>query len=108
MLVRLAGVTPLRVTALRTGHPERVVDDRPSGPVSAHWLGRAVDVNSLGGVPVAESPASVVRGVVEAAAALPAVDQVGAPPGMDLDGPGRRTFTNLVHADHLHVAVEVQ
>jgi hypothetical protein len=65
-----------------------------------------VDINTLGGVPVAESPASVVRGVVEAAVGLPMVAQVGAPPGMDLDGPGRRTFTNLVHADHLHVAVK--
>jgi len=105
VLLRLADVAPLRVTALRTGHPERVVDDRASGPVSAHWLGRAVDINALGGVPVAQSPAAVVRRVVEAAGALPVVAQIGAPPGTDRDGPGRRWFTNLVHADHLHVAV---
>ena len=106
VMLELAAVTPLRVTALKTGHPERVVDGRVSAPVSAHWLGKAVDVYALDGVPVAQSPPAVVRGVVEAAFGSALVAQVGAPPGMDLDGPGRRSFTNLVHADHLHVAVK--
>lgn len=105
VMLELAELTPLRVTALKTGHPERVVDGRASAPVSAHWLGRAVDVHALDGVPVAQSPPATVRAVVEAALASALVAQVGAPPGVDLDGPGRRSFTNLVHADHVHVAV---
>lgn len=106
VMLALAEVTPLRVTALKTGHPERVVDGRVSAPVSAHWLGKAVDIYALDGVSVAQSPPAVVRGVVEAAFASPLVAQIGAPPGGDLDGPGRRSFTNLVHADHVHVAVK--
>lgn len=105
VMLRLADVTPLRTTVLKTGHPERVVDGRTSAPVSAHWLGRAVDIHSLGGVPIADAPAPVIRSVVETAGADKEVSQVGAPPGFDLDAGGRRWFTNLVHADHLHIAV---
>lgn len=105
VMLRLAEVAPLRVTVLKTGHPERVVDGRTSPPVSAHWLGRAVDIHSLGGVPVAVAQPDVVRSVVAAAGAAQEVSQIGAPPGFDLDGGRRRWFTNLVHADHLHIAV---
>ena len=105
VMLRLADVTPLRATVLKTGHPQRVVDGRTAAPVSAHWSGRAVDINALGVVPIADSPPALVRSVVEAAGALQEVAQIGAPPGLDLDGGGRRWFTNLVHADHLHVAV---
>ncbi|TAL20563.1 MAG: hypothetical protein EPN99_09050 [Frankiales bacterium] len=105
VMLRLADVTPLRTTVLKTGHPERVVDGRTSPPVSAHWRGQAVDIHSLGGVPIADAAASVIRSVVETAGADKDVSQVGAPPGFDLDAGGRRGFTNLVHADHLHIAV---
>lgn len=105
VMLRLADVTPLRTTVLKTGHPEKVVDGRTSPPVSAHWRGEAVDIHSLGGVAVADAPAAVIRSVVETAGAAKEVSQVGAPPGFDLDAGGRRWFTNLVHADHLHVAV---
>lgn len=105
VMLRLADVTPFHTTVLKTGHPERVVDGRSSPPVSAHWLGQAVDIHSLGGVPVADAPPSVIRSVVETAGAIKEVSQVGAPPGFDLDAGGRRWFTNLVHADHLHIAV---
>lgn len=104
-LLQLADVTPLRVTVLKTGHPERVVDGRSAPPVSAHWLGRAVDINALDGVAVAEADPALVRRVVEVAGSLPTVVQVGAPPGYDFDAGSSRWFTNLVHADHLHVAV---
>ena len=105
VLLLLADVTPMRVTVLKTGHPQYVVDGRTSAPVSAHWLGRAVDIYALGAVPIAKSPPALIRRVVETAGALEVVAQIGAPPGHDLDGGGRRSFTNLVHADHLHVAV---
>lgn len=105
VMLRLAEVTPLRVTVLKTGHPARVVDGRTAPPVSAHHRGQAVDIHSLGGVPVAEASAAVVRSVVAAAVAATEVSQIGAPPGFDLDAGRRRSFTNLVHADHLHIAV---
>lgn len=105
VLLRLADVAPLRATVLKTGHPERVVDGRAAPPVSAHWLGRAVDIHTVGGVPVAAAADAGVRRLVETAGALPQVAQVGAPAGFDLDGGGRRYFSNLVHADHLHIAV---
>lgn len=92
---------------LKTGHPERVLDGRTAAPVSAHWLGRAVDLNAVGGIPVAAVTVADLRRFVEAAGALPEVAQVGAPEGLDRDGGGsRRFFATLVHADHLHVAVK--
>ena len=107
VLSLLSDVAPVGVTVLKTGHPQRVVDGRSAAPVSAHWLGRAVDVNAIAGVPVASVPVVDLRRMVEAAGALSQVAQVGAPRGLDLDGSGsRRFFTNLVHADHLHVAVK--
>lgn len=105
VMLRLADVTPLRTTVLKTGHPEKVVDGRASPPVSAHWRGQAVDIHTLGGTPVAQAPPAVIRSVVEMAGASNEVSQVGAPPGFDLDAGARRWFTNLVHADHLHIAV---
>lgn len=105
VMLRLADIAPFRTTVLKTGHPERVVDGRASPPVSAHWRGQAVDIHTLGGLPVAEAPAALVRAVVETAGAVEEVSQVGAPPGFDLDAGGRRWFANLVHADHLHIAV---
>jgi hypothetical protein len=105
VMLRLADVTPLRTTVLKTGHPRTVVDGRASPPVSAHWRGQAVDIHSLGDVPVAKASAALIRSVVEIAGSIDEVSQVGAPPGFDLDGGRRRWFTNLVHADHLHIAV---
>lgn len=103
----LKDVAPFRATVLRTGHPERVVDGRAAAPVSAHWLGRAVDLNALNGVPIASAATPDLRRFIEAAGALPQVAQIGAPVGLDLDGRGsRRYFSNLVHADHLHIAVK--
>lgn len=105
VMLNLADVTRLRATVLKTGHPERVVDGRASAPVSAHWRGRAVDIYALDDVPIADAAPAVVRSVVQTAGSIGSVAQVGAPEGFDLDGGGRRYFTNLVHADHLHVAV---
>lgn len=104
-LLQLAKVARLDVTVLKTGHPRTVVDGRAAPPVSAHFLGNAVDINSLDGIPIAQSAPAIVRAVVAAANNSAVVDQVGVPTGFDLDGRGRRTFSNLVHADHLHVAV---
>lgn len=106
VMLRLADVTRLRATVLKTGHPERVVDGRTSAPVSAHWRGRAVDIYGLDDVPVAEAAPAVIRSVMQTAGSIAAVSQVGGPEGFDFDARGRRYLTNLVHADHLHVAVK--
>lgn len=74
--------------------------------MSAHWLGRAVDIHIIGGVPVAVASDADVRRFVEAAGAMTQVSQVGAPVGFDLDAWRERDFTNLVHDDHLHIAVK--
>ena len=105
VLTRLAQVTPLSLTVLKTGHPRLVVDGRRRPPVSSHFYGRAADIFALDGVPIAQVPAVELRRLLAAAIGLPTVRQVGAPVGYDTDGRGRRVFSNLVHADHLHVAV---
>lgn len=104
-MLRLADVARLRATVLKTGHPERVVDGRVSAPVSAHFRGRAVDIYALDDVPVAAAAADVIRSVMQTAGGIATVSQVGGPEGFDLDAGRRRYLTNLVHADHLHVAV---
>lgn len=104
-MLRLADVARLRATVLKTGHPERVVDGRAAAPISAHWRGRAVDIYALDDVPVADATPEVIRSVMQTAGSIPSVSQVGGPEGFDFDAGGRRYLTNLVHADHLHVAV---
>lgn len=94
------------VTVLRTGHPREVFG---TTTVSAHTAGRAVDVWSIAGTAVVDDagPGSLTTQLQTAALVDPRVDQVGSPLGTDVDGPGsRRSFANLVHEDHLHLAVE--
>ena len=93
------------VTVLRTGHPREVFG---TPTVSAHAVGRAVDVWQIAGNAVVDDvgPGTLTTQLQTAAMIDPRVDQVGSPPGTDLDGPGsRRSFANLVHEDHLHLAV---
>ena len=104
-MLRLADVARYRATVLKTGHPERVVDGRASAPVSAHFRGRAVDIYALDDVPVADAPPELIRSVMQTSGSIASVSQVGGPEGFDFDAGGRRYLTNLVHADHLHVAV---
>jgi hypothetical protein len=104
VLLSAADRAPVSVSAFETGHPVNVFGtDRPSD----HSQGRAVDLWAVDGAPVVDqSPAgSPARAVLDGAFADPLVRQVGSPVGSDLDGPGRRrSFVNVVHADHLHLA----
>lgn len=104
LLARCAQLAPLSVTVLDTGHPEQVFGTRRR---SAHAVGRAVDVWEVGGVPVVRSAGASgpVAALLDAVAADRAVRQLGSPAGTDRDGRGRRSFSDLVHADHLHLAV---
>jgi hypothetical protein len=104
VLADAAARAPLSVCVLQSGHPVTVFGtDRTSD----HTRGRAVDVWAVGGAPVLGQPltGSPMSAVLDGAFADPGVRQVGSPPGTDRDGPAaRRSFTNLVHADHLHLA----
>jgi hypothetical protein len=104
VLAQAAGRSPVSVTVLRSGHPVEVFGSRN---LSDHTRGRAVDIWGVGGIPVVSQPpsGSPYRVVLDGAFADPRVTQTGSPAGTDLDGPGRRrSFTNTVHADHLHLA----
>lgn len=105
VLAQLADVAALDVSVLKSGHPRLVVDGRARPPVSSHYYGRAVDIGAIDGVPVRRAPRAQLRKVVDAIVAMPQVQQLGAPDGYDVDGRSRRVFSNLVHADHLHIAV---
>lgn len=104
LLATLADRTPFSVAVLRTGHPVNVFGtDR----VSNHTEGRAADVWRVAGTPVVTSGAAATAAgeVLDAALADPRLGQAGSPEGSDRDGGGRRSFTDLVHKDHLHLAV---
>lgn len=105
VLEQLADVAAVGISVLKSGHPRLVVDGRQRPPVSSHFKGRAADVYALDGVPVSRVPAAKLRRVVDAIVSMPQVRQLGAPPGYDVDGPSGRVFSNLVHSDHLHIAV---
>lgn len=90
----------LSVHVLRAGHPVNVFDtDRRSN----HTRGRAVDIWALDDVPVIEHDRAPWRQAMLAARQLGA-HEVGGP--ADIGGPGPPYFTDDVHQDHLHVAVE--
>ncbi|WP_299958819.1 hypothetical protein [uncultured Modestobacter sp.] len=103
--IAVARQVPIQISVLQTGHPYTVIDDRPAPPVSAHSSGRAFDIWAFDGVPVHDLTPEQVRELGELVLAVPGVTQVGMPTGLDLDGPGPRSFANAVHDDHLHVAV---
>jgi hypothetical protein len=116
MLV-MADRAPYRVTCLRSGHPDTVF----ATPLpSNHALGRAVDVWSVGGEPVilqsaralglTDSAQTAAHAMTEHILDETEIGELGGP--WDLDGPATsdrprtRSFTNTVHADHLHVAFD--
>lgn len=105
LLAAVAAVAPVSVAVLRTAHPRNVFGtDR----VSNHTEGRAVDIWQIGGQPVVTTGAAggAAGAVLRAAYADPRLSQAGSPTGSDLDGPRRRrSIVNLVHKDHLHLAV---
>ncbi len=102
LMLEIADITPYSVVVLATGHPHHVFGtDR----ISHHTIGRAVDIYSIGTRHIIDD-----RGEDSATQALaqwlwenPKVIQLGSP--WDIDGGSRRSFTDIVHQDHLHVAV---
>lgn len=100
VMTELAKKWRLGVHVLRAGHPKYVFDtDR----ISNHTRGRAVDIWALDRVPVIEHDRAPWREVMEAAVEHGA-HEVGGP--RKLGGPTSPYFTDQVHQDHLHVAIE--
>ena len=89
----------LAVTVLRTGHPPRVWG---TGRPSAHSAGYAADVYAVDGTLVLRQRANGSSAQRLAAAFLAAgATQVGSP--WILPPGGKRSFTDRVHQDHIHV-----
>jgi hypothetical protein len=104
LMAELAERTPFAATVLKTGHPYHVFEtDR----VSHHTTGRAIDIYRIDGLSVIDDrdEDSATRELVAWFLENSNVHQVGSP--WDLDGPdSRRSFSDVVHADHIHIAVE--
>lgn len=104
VMAELADQTPYEVVVLATGHPHNVFE---TNRVSQHTVGQAVDVYRIGDHQVIDDrgPDGATKGIVEWLYDHPDVAQVGSP--WDLDGAGSgRSFTNVVHQDHIHLAVK--
>jgi hypothetical protein len=104
VMAEMANRTPYGVVTITSGHPHNVFEtDR----ISHHTMGRAVDIYRIGDRLVIDDrgPNSATRALVEWLYDHDDVFQVGSP--WDLDGElDRRSFTDAVHQDHLHIAVE--
>lgn len=104
LLVLMASIADrheIAVTTLSTGHPNNVFGTTRT---SNHTRGRAVDIFSVDGQLVVDqrdkgsAAHSLTRWVFEQG-----VSELGSP--WALDGYNGRSFTDIVHADHIHVAV---
>ena len=104
VMAEMADRTPYGVVTITTGHPHHVFEtDR----LSHHTMGRAVDIYRVGDRLVIDDHErdSATWALVVWLYDHPDVHQVGSP--WDLDGEGdRRSFTDAVHQDHIHIAVE--
>lgn len=90
---------PIAVTVLRTGHPANVW---ATGRPSAHSFGRAADIYAVDGTPVLRQRTKGGKAWRLATAFLRAgAAQVGSP--WILPPGGRRSFSDPVHLDHIHV-----
>ncbi|MDP2624090.1 MAG: SdrD B-like domain-containing protein [Actinomycetota bacterium] len=98
----LADITPYGVTVMATGHPYHVFE---TNRVSHHTGGRAIDIFRVGDRHVIDDRdgGSATRVLVQRLWEDPRVVQVGSP--WDIDGGPGRSFANVVHQDHIHVAV---
>lgn len=98
-LVRLADRTPIAVTSCRRGHPEHVFG---TNRVSAHMVGRAVDVWSVGGALVQQREVgSAAYELTRDIALSGRIGNLGSPWAFGSAAPG--SFTDPVHQDHLHL-----
>jgi hypothetical protein len=105
VMTEIADRTPYGVVVLATGHPHHVFEtDRQSH----HTMGQAVDIYRVGDRLVIDdrSPDSATMALVQWLYDHPDVLQVGSPWDLD-EETSRRSFTDEVHQDHIHLAVDV-
>jgi hypothetical protein len=98
-LARAAERHRFSVAVLSSGHPRNVwqTDRR-----SAHSSGYAADLYAVDGRLVVRQPkAGTPAYELAKSFAASGVRQLGSP--WDFDGPGRASFTDVVHRDHLHL-----
>lgn len=106
-MLDLAGVAPYSVAVLKSGHPRNVFG---TDKISGHTLGRGMDIWQVAGRPVVlQGPSTQSDAHAFTTSALEEFDvpELGSP--WDLDGPPepgkvKPSFTDAVHADHIHVA----
>lgn len=102
VMLEMADITPYGAVVLATGHPYHVFEtDR----ISHHSIGRAIDIYALGTRNVIDDreDGSPAQALAQWLWENPKVTQIGSP--WDIDGGSRRSFSDIVHQDHLHVAV---
>lgn len=102
LMARAADQAPYGVVVLSTGHPYEIFGtDRQSD----HTRGEAVDIYRVGDARVIDDrqDGSTTHEFVRWFYEQPEVARIGSP--WALDGYGGRSFTDVVHEDHLHVAV---
>lgn len=99
----LADRTPIAVTTCMRGHPVHVFG---TSGLSAHSVGRAVDIWAVGDQPVVQqrdNTDSVAHSVCQDLYDSGRIHRLGAP--WAFDGVGGRSWTDPVHQDHLHLGV---
>ena len=102
LMARAADQAPYGVVVLSTGHPHEIFGtDRQSD----HTRGQAVDIYRVGDAGVIDDrhDGSTTHDLTRWFYDQPEVARIGSP--WALDGFGGRSFTDVVHEDHLHVAV---
>ncbi|MTV27609.1 hypothetical protein FTX61_19640 [Nitriliruptoraceae bacterium ZYF776] len=102
LMARAADQAPYGVVVLSAGHPYEIFGtDRQSD----HTRGQAVDIYRIDDDQVIDDryEASTTHEFTQWLYAQPEVARIGSP--WALDGFGGRSFTDVVHQDHLHVAV---
>lgn len=105
LMARAADEFSFGVVSLHSGHPANIFDtERPSD----HTRGLAVDIYAVDGTAVIDDRAddSTTWRFVQWLYEQPEVMKIGGP--WALDGFGGRSFTDIVHQDHLHVAVRTE
>jgi hypothetical protein len=106
LMDEIAQRTPFGVAVLATGHPHNVFEtDRQSH----HTVGRAVDIYRVGDRLVIDDrhEGSTTWTLVEWLHQHYDVFQVGSPWDIDEEPASIRSFTNFVHLDHIHVAIDI-
>lgn len=103
VMARLAEITPYGVATLSEGHPYEVFGTPRQ---SDHTRGRAVDIYRIGDSFVIDDRAigSYTYQIALWLLEQPEIRQIGGP--WRIEGqPQGRSFTDIVHQDHLHLAV---